>query len=69
MKHEPIKRPARGPSTIGSDRTAPARQGEDTLASDFALIGEAIVDAFRGMSSRSRLESRWSELRYRTCCQ
>ena len=49
MKHESIKRPA--------------SRGEESLASDFALIAEAIADAFRGLSSSSRLESRWSRLR------
>jgi hypothetical protein len=53
MKHEPIRRPKRG---------------EDSLTSDFALIGQAIVDAFRGMSSSSRLESRWSKLRNGSYC-
>jgi hypothetical protein len=36
---------------------------KSTLVEDFALIGEAIADAFRGMSSSSRLESRWSRMR------
>jgi hypothetical protein len=49
MKYEPIERPA------ASD--------QESLASDFGLIGRAIADAFRGMSSSSRLESRWSKLR------
>ena len=40
----------------------------DTLTDDFGLLFEAIVDAFRGMSSASRLESRWSQLRYGGCC-
>ena len=53
MKHEPI--------------TRPSKQGEESLASDFALIGEAIADAFRGLSSSSRLESRWSKLRSCGC--
>ena len=53
MKHEPIKRLA--------------RQGEDSLSSDFALIAEAIADAFRGLSSSSRLESHWSKLRFCGC--
>ena len=35
----------------------------ETLGDDFALIAEAIADAFRGMASASRLESRWSKLR------
>jgi hypothetical protein len=35
----------------------------DTLSGDFGLIFEAITDAFRGLSSSSRLESRWSRLR------
>ena len=49
MKYEPILRqPAQDP---------------DSLASDFGLIFDAIADAFRGMSSSSRLESRWSKLR------
>jgi hypothetical protein len=49
VKHEPIAR-----------RSA---QSQDSLASDFGLIFEAIADAFRAMSSRSRLESRWSKMR------
>lgn len=49
MKYEPIERPS------VSD--------QESLASDFGLIGRAIADAFRGMSSSSRLESRWSKLR------
>ena len=44
-------------------RRKPNRHGASVLASDFALIGQAVVDAFRGMSSSSRLESRWSRLR------
>jgi hypothetical protein len=39
----------------------------ETMGDDFALIGEAIADAFRGLSSSSRLESRWSRLRYCGC--
>jgi len=35
----------------------------DTLSSDFGLIFEAFADAFRGLSSTSKLESRWSRLR------
>lgn len=35
----------------------------DTLGDDFALLFEAVVDAFRGMASASRLESSWSKLR------
>ena len=54
MKHEPIQR-----------REA---LGRESLAGDFGLIFKAIVDAFRGMSSSSRLESRWSQLRYGGCC-
>ena len=38
-------------------------RGASPLATDFALILEAVADAFRGMSSSSRLESRWSKLR------
>ena len=38
------------------------------LGSGLALIFKAIVDAFRGMSSSSRLESRWSKLRHGGCC-
>lgn len=40
---------------------------QDSLANDFALIGKAIADAFRGLSSSSRLESRWSKLRSCGC--
>ena len=39
MKHEPLQRP--GPA------------GQDSLASDFVLIGQAVADAFRGLSARS----------------
>jgi len=49
MKYEPIERPA--------------ALGQESLARDFGLIGRAIADAFRGMSSSSRLESRWSKMR------
>ena len=35
-----------------------------SVGDDFALILEAITDAFRGMASASRLESRWSKLRH-----
>lgn len=35
----------------------------DLLGDDFALLFEAFADAFHGMSSASRLESRWSKLR------
>ena len=54
MKHEPIRR----------------RQalGRESLAGDFRLIFNAFADAFRGMVSPSRLESRWSQLRYGGCC-
>lgn len=34
------------------------------LGSDLALIAKAIVDAFRGLSARAKLESRWSKLRH-----
>ena len=54
VKHEPIER-----------RSA---RSQDSLASDFGLIFEAIADAFRAISSPSRLESRWSQLRYGGCC-
>ena len=53
MKHEVIERPS--------------ALSQESLADDFALIGEAFADAFRAMSSRSRLESRWSRLRYCGC--
>ena len=36
----------------------------ETLGEDFALILDAFADAFRGMASASRLESRWSKLRH-----
>ncbi|MCL6740530.1 hypothetical protein LZ518_05215 [Sphingomonas sp. RB56-2] len=36
----------------------------ETVGDDLALIVDAIVDAFRGMASASRLESRWSKLRH-----
>jgi hypothetical protein len=36
----------------------------DRLGDDLALLFEAVADAFRGMASASRLESRWSRLRY-----
>lgn len=39
----------------------------DTLGDDFGLIFEAIADALKGMSSASRLETRWSKLRYCGC--
>jgi hypothetical protein len=54
MKHEPIQR-----------QPALARE---SLAGDFRLIFNAFVDAFRAISSPSRLESRWSQLRYGGCC-
>jgi hypothetical protein len=54
MKHEPIQR-----------RKALDRE---SLAGDFRLILNAFLDAFRGMLSPSRLESRWSQLRYGGCC-
>lgn len=54
MKHEPIRR-----------QGAP---GRESLARDFGLIFKAFADAFRAMSSPSRLESRWSQLRYGGCC-
>jgi hypothetical protein len=54
VKHEPIQR-----------REAP---GRESVAGDFGLIFKAIVDAFRGMGSSSRLESRWSKLRLGGCC-
>jgi hypothetical protein len=44
-------------------RRKPNKHGAHKMASDFGLIGQAIADAFRGMSSSSRLESRWSRLR------
>ena len=53
MKHEPIQRPA--------------PKSRDSLGADFALIAEALVDAFRGLRSASRLESRWSQLRFCGC--
>ena len=43
-------------------------QSQDSLASDFGLIFRAIADAFHALSSPSRLESRWSQLRYGGCC-
>ena len=54
MKHDPILR-------------QPAQEPE-SLSHDFGLIFEAIADAFRGMASSSRLESRWSKLRDGGCC-
>jgi len=54
VKHEPIQR-----------QSALARE---SLARDFGLIFKAIVGAFRGMASRSRLESRWSQQRHGGCC-
>ena len=54
MKHEPIQRQK--------------ALGRESLTSDFRLIFNAFVDAFRGMASPSRLESRWSQLRYGGCC-
>ena len=54
MKHEPIQR-----------REA---LGRESLYGDFRLILDAFADAFRGMASSSRLESRWSQLRYGGCC-
>ena len=35
----------------------------DRLSGDFALLFEAVADAFRGLPSSSRLESHWSRLR------
>jgi hypothetical protein len=34
----------------------PAMAGQDSLASDFVLIGQAIADAFRGLSAGSPVE-------------
>ncbi|MCL6697194.1 hypothetical protein LZ496_00110 [Sphingomonas sp. NSE70-1] len=68
MKHEPIQRAARGPSPRRSERPAPEALGRESLAGDFRLIFNAFVDAFHGMASSSRLESRWSQLRYGGCC-
>ena len=39
--------------------------GQASLASDFALIGQAIADAFRGIARPSRLESRCVEVALR----
>jgi len=36
----------------------------ESLGEDFHLILDAFADAFRGMASASRLESRWSKLRH-----
>ncbi len=49
MKYEPIQRNVAANS--------------DTVADDLALIAVTIADAFREISSASRLESRWSRLR------
>lgn len=38
------------------------------LGSDFALIFKAVVDAFRGLSTSSRLEGRSTRLRQGGCC-
>ena len=46
----------------------PKSYGATDLAHDFGLIGQAVVDALRGMSSSSRLESRWSRLRSCSNC-
>jgi len=54
MKHEPIQR-----------RKA---LGRESLARDFRLIFNAVADAIRTIASPSRLESRWSQLRYGGCC-
>jgi hypothetical protein len=54
MKYEPIQR-----------RKA---LGRESLGSDFRLIFNAFADAFRTITSPSRLESRWSQLRYGGCC-
>ncbi len=53
MKYEPIERPSAA--------------GQESLASDFGLIFDAIADAFHGLSSSSRIESRWSKLRHCGC--
>jgi len=53
MKHEPILRSS--------------RRERASLADDFALIADAIADAFRGLSASARLESRWSRLRACGC--
>ncbi|HEU0309661.1 MAG TPA: hypothetical protein VFR36_00380 [Sphingomicrobium sp.] len=42
----------------------PYPRGASSLARDFRLIGRAFAEAFHGMSSSARLESRWSKLRY-----
>ena len=53
MMYEPILRPkAQEPESIGND---------------FELIFDAFADAFRGLASNSRLESRWSKLRHCGC--
>jgi hypothetical protein len=54
VKHDPILRQA--------------AQEPESLGNDFGLILEAVADAFRGLSSSSRLESRWSKLRYGGHC-
>ena len=35
----------------------------NSLAGDFALLFEAITDAFHGLSPGATIESRWSRLR------
>ena len=37
---------------------------QESLASDFVLIGQAIADAFRGMSAGSRLNCRCTKIHY-----
>ena len=60
--------PARAARQGGDNATGrPSSRGlrqAGNAGDDFALIFEAIAGAFRGMSSASRLESRWSKLRH-----
>ena len=44
MKHVPVQKSA--------------AKGLKSLAGDFRLIGRAIADAFRGLSARTRFDSR-----------
>ena len=42
----------------------PGTADQDSLTSDFTLIGQAIADAFRGLSSGSRLDCRCPKIHF-----
>ena len=43
----------------------PYPRGASSLVTEFALIGQAIAEAFRGMTSSARFDSRRTRL---SCC-